>query len=336
MNPSQNYHREAMKKAEEANVARRADDRSRALQLFSTAYFLERLAADAYQDRRDLEPTRSVYYRSAAALALQAHRFDDAEEAIELGLNGSPPDQIESELLELRETVAARSANWKGAIRDFKSLLFSRARKLRRGNVLAIELSRVALGYGQKALEAYSPSEFLAVLLRVEGETMRSMLTPDEWHRQIIEASGGTQSHESGHLLEAPDTVQRANDVFGLNIPVDGSLAAAALADGKPRALSDANASDAAKYFEVKFLLGTFRTFLAVPVRVSIDKSRDVVAVLLVLGKRPTPIDEGTVVRRIVDDFVALLEFALTMGARTREEGTSRRRSPKKKNRKSH
>jgi hypothetical protein len=60
------------------------------------------------------------------------------------------------------------------------------------------------------------------------------------------------------------------------------------------------------------------------------------VAVLLVLGKRPTPIDEGTVVRRIVDDFVALLEFALTMGARTREEGTSRRRSPKKKNRKSH
>ena len=85
----------------------------------------------------------------------------------------------------------------------------------------------------------------------------------------------------------------------------------------------------------MKFLLGTFRTFLAVPVRVSIDKSRAVVAVLLVLGKRPTPIDEGTVVRRIVDDLVALLELALTIGARTREEGASRRRSPKGKKRRS-
>ena len=59
---------------------------------------------------------------------------------------------------------------------------------------------------------------------------MRSMLTPDEWHQQVIDASGGTQIAESGQLSESSDAVQRAKDLFEFNIPVDGSFAAAALA----------------------------------------------------------------------------------------------------------
>ena len=152
MNPSQSYHQEAMRKAEEAEVARRAGDRSRALQLFSTAYFLERLAADAYHDRRELEPTRSVFYQRArrrwpyrhAASTMPKRRLSSAL-AETCGSNRVGTAGTEG------HGRCAQSANWTGAIRDLKSLLFSRARKLRRGNVLAMELSRVALEYGRRA-----------------------------------------------------------------------------------------------------------------------------------------------------------------------------------------
>jgi hypothetical protein len=338
MNSSQEYHREAMRKADEAQGVRGAGDHLRALQLFSTAYFLERLAADTYRDRSDIEPTRSVLYRSAAALAQAACRFDDAGEAIELGLDGNPPSEIKSELLELKNAVASRSANWTGAIRDFKALIFSRDRKSIQGNVLAIELSRVALKYGQNALEALWPSEYLAILLRVDGETMRSMLTPDDWHTQVIEPTSRSSPQQTGEIDATSDPIQKVKDFLEINIPVEGSLSLAALTKGTLHSIGDASASDAAAFSEVEFFQGTFRTLLAVPVRVSIDKA-PVVAVLLILGIHPTQTDEGVItVRRIVDDLVALLELALTIGARTRAEakGKSRRRPPKGKRRGSH
>ncbi len=63
-------HQRAMDLAEEAQVARRAGDEEKARRQFRLAFFLEAMAANAAPDGNEAEPSRSILYRSAAALAL--------------------------------------------------------------------------------------------------------------------------------------------------------------------------------------------------------------------------------------------------------------------------
>jgi hypothetical protein len=53
----------------------------------------------------ELEPTRSVLYRSAASLALDCSEFAEAERLIASGLAGYPPSEIAEELRDLYERV---------------------------------------------------------------------------------------------------------------------------------------------------------------------------------------------------------------------------------------
>jgi hypothetical protein len=100
-----NMHQEAMKFADLAELARRSGDSSAFKSFSNQALELEAKAAWAMSSQTDLEPTRSVLFRSAATLAIEVRRLREAEQLIAAALAGNPPSEIAEELRDLLEDV---------------------------------------------------------------------------------------------------------------------------------------------------------------------------------------------------------------------------------------
>lgn len=63
-------------------------------ELFEKAFQLERDAAMLLLDKPELEPTRSILFRGAASLALQASLTNEALQMAKYGMDGNPPPRI--------------------------------------------------------------------------------------------------------------------------------------------------------------------------------------------------------------------------------------------------
>ncbi len=94
-------HREAMRFVDRALRLRRAGDQDGAREQFRKALDCESQAAGMAAADLSLEPTRSVFHRSAASLALECGELRAAERLIITGLAGNPPDEIADELRDL-------------------------------------------------------------------------------------------------------------------------------------------------------------------------------------------------------------------------------------------
>jgi hypothetical protein len=99
-------HRQAMEQSDLALVARMRGDEQAAVNHVVSAYELETKAANALTHQLDAEPTRSVLFRSAATLARDCGRFNEAEKLIYKALAGEPPASIAGELQDLLEQVS--------------------------------------------------------------------------------------------------------------------------------------------------------------------------------------------------------------------------------------
>ena len=76
-----------------------------AIPMYEQAFELEREAALSLLHREDVEPTRSVLFRSAAALAKNCHRYRDSEKMIGHGLAGNPPDYVAEQMREIYDDI---------------------------------------------------------------------------------------------------------------------------------------------------------------------------------------------------------------------------------------
>lgn len=105
-------HREAMELVDQAVLARQSGDRTKALELVRAAFEKEKAAAEVVAYQFELEPTRSVLHRSAAALAIECNELRHAERLIGRALAGNPPKDIADELrdLLLEEIYSQRQA----------------------------------------------------------------------------------------------------------------------------------------------------------------------------------------------------------------------------------
>lgn len=101
MNEANELHARAMSRVDQALMAKSRGDRGSYHQNLREAFRLERDAAQLVA-KTDLEPSRSVLLRSAAALAVDCGEIEEARRLAELGLQGAPPPEIEAEL---RETL---------------------------------------------------------------------------------------------------------------------------------------------------------------------------------------------------------------------------------------
>jgi hypothetical protein len=91
--------------AEQAFLKRRVGVFADSIALFSEAYDLESQAARTLSTVEEPEPSRSVLFRSAASLALNAKRFREAEKMVSFGLSGNPPEEIANELRNISEQI---------------------------------------------------------------------------------------------------------------------------------------------------------------------------------------------------------------------------------------
>ncbi|MBI1355288.1 MAG: hypothetical protein GC160_13145 [Acidobacteria bacterium] len=98
-------HDRAMDLAAQADQAGFAGDANKAAEALRQAYLLERQVADSIADRENYEPSRSVVHRSAAWLAVQNGRFQEAIELARRGLTAHSPAAIAGELEEVLRTA---------------------------------------------------------------------------------------------------------------------------------------------------------------------------------------------------------------------------------------
>lgn len=108
MSTLKDLHRQAMQEADLAHAARREGQTESAHKHFDQAYALERGAAEQLLARLDAEPSRSILFRSAATLALEAGRFADAEQMVCTALAGRPSNALAEELRDLFEQINFR------------------------------------------------------------------------------------------------------------------------------------------------------------------------------------------------------------------------------------
>jgi hypothetical protein len=105
-------HQMAMDLVDQALLARQRGDLTVSFQYVKSAFLKEQEAANLIAPNVELEPSRSVLHRSAAALAVECSEFREAERLIGRALAGNPPPDIADELrdLLLEEVYSQRQA----------------------------------------------------------------------------------------------------------------------------------------------------------------------------------------------------------------------------------
>lgn len=103
MSTIRDLHREAMNIADLAEAAKRDDRDDDAISLYRQAFRLEAQAARTLVDRLQDEPSRSILYQSAAALALKGGEFGEVPALVETALAGNPPGEVRAELERILE-----------------------------------------------------------------------------------------------------------------------------------------------------------------------------------------------------------------------------------------
>lgn len=110
--PMDEFHNKAMELATTAHFAerKRQTDTVDIQALYLKAFEYEKAAAMLLVNNYEMEPTRAVYFRSAASLILSlptistAH-YQEAERMIAFGLSGHPHPEIATELREVRQEL---------------------------------------------------------------------------------------------------------------------------------------------------------------------------------------------------------------------------------------
>lgn len=131
----ENLHHEAMTLSAQAFCFRIQGNDSDANTYIKQAFEKEREVAISFIENYELEPTRSVLFRSAASLAIDCDELREAEKLICFGLSGNPPMEIADELRDLLEQV-----NWKRHL-DVKGVSLT-------DNAFQMSLTGESVGFG--------------------------------------------------------------------------------------------------------------------------------------------------------------------------------------------
>jgi hypothetical protein len=106
MEEASRLHNQAMDYAESAAVAKRKGKIEDFRKLSRQALDLETKAAGLVEF--EVEPSRSVLYRSAATLALDTREYELARKLAEKGISGNPPREIREELEDIFDRIKFR------------------------------------------------------------------------------------------------------------------------------------------------------------------------------------------------------------------------------------
>ena len=182
---AESVHRQAMEFAEAAFLAKLNGDSQKEQEYNLQALEKEREAANAIDRHYDLEPSRSVFYRSAATLAFRCNQLREAERLAACALSSEyVPSEIAQELRELLDDINChRHHELHGITLHPNELQFS------------MEGPAIGHGFAQVSL-VKSRVEKISSLL---DQTMSRLLNPSIDHSILR-----SQSHDGLIYLSAP------------------------------------------------------------------------------------------------------------------------------------
>lgn len=165
-------HDEAMDILEKSYIAAFHKKEELAKKLKEEAYFKEREAAYMLLNK-DVEPSRSILFRSAASLAHDLGIHQEAEKLVCLGLSGSPPSWVANELRDLYENINL------GRHLELKGLRLS-------DKEFQVSLSGNDVGFGIAKIEDYVPrAETISKLIQ---RTAQRKIQKGEFSKRIPKA----------------------------------------------------------------------------------------------------------------------------------------------------
>jgi hypothetical protein len=91
-------HEQAMDLAEKAFLAQQKGDKIGFVRLSKEAFLLEKAAAMLLKDKPEIEPSRSILFKSAAFLAYDAQEYQSCRDMITYTLLGKPDAIIKAEM----------------------------------------------------------------------------------------------------------------------------------------------------------------------------------------------------------------------------------------------
>jgi hypothetical protein len=94
-------HEQAMDMAEKAFLAQQKGDKIMFIRLSKEAFLLEKAAAMLLKDKPEIEPSRSILFKSAAFLAYDAQEYQACRDMITYTLLGKPDAIIKAEMKSL-------------------------------------------------------------------------------------------------------------------------------------------------------------------------------------------------------------------------------------------
>jgi len=105
MTEAERNHNKAMEWASRAHIAKTKGNEEEALKHTKKALGLEVKAAELLEHEYEVEPTRSILFRSAATLAKNAGDYQVAFDLIRRALQGKPDDNTYAELISLLTNI---------------------------------------------------------------------------------------------------------------------------------------------------------------------------------------------------------------------------------------
>ena len=99
-------HDRAMEYTDNAYFANKRGDPLAELDFNKQALDLEIKAVEMLRDRYDMEPSRSILYRSATRMAYACNEMERAEQLVHFGLSGNPERSVKDELQDLLDQIA--------------------------------------------------------------------------------------------------------------------------------------------------------------------------------------------------------------------------------------
>jgi hypothetical protein len=145
-------HSKAMDIADVAFIAKRKGEHEEVKRLSKEAFKYERDAALFLLEKTEIEPTRSILFRSSACLAFDAEEYQQAEEMANYGLKGNPPNDVKEELEELlKELKELKTVEDK--VQEEKSDIFN----IHYNNVdKAVSSGKIKLDYFSSITDSFS------------------------------------------------------------------------------------------------------------------------------------------------------------------------------------
>jgi hypothetical protein len=213
------YHRIAMDNSELALIALREGDFEKFRQLSADAFHNEKKAALGLYNQ-EVEPSRSVLFRSAAYIALDNANFIEAQKLYEYALEGEAPEEIKTELEELKVEIDRIKAENEELMLASLLYLKRQPKPIRKEDVVKAVAKRSG-SFDEKEINLEYIYEYLERQFSIGADKHTTILEEETFEPWIHNKKGSVEMRFWDRYINylqldekwAPDTIDKLDDI---------------------------------------------------------------------------------------------------------------------------